>query len=369
MPTSPEPISIAEALSSASETRALVLGTGVLNQVRPLFETHFGNQPAVVVADPTTFSLAGAEVEKQFETLPHLRPYIFPEEVYAEHEYVLGLEHYLKQHDCVPIAVGSGVVNDLTKLAAHRAGRPYLCCATAASMDGYTAFGASITLNGSKQTFNCSAPVAVLAPLEIISRAPPEMTASGYADLAAKIPAGADWLLADALDVEPLNARAWRIVQSGLRRALSNPAELRTGSTEALSLLTEGLMLGGFAMQWLKSSRPASGAEHQFSHLWDMQRHTHDGRAPSHGFKVAIGSLAAIALYESLLQSPIERLDIDAAVLQWPIEADCETPARLVFSSPDLRELAVQELRAKWVSHETLRHQLALLKDRWPELM
>ena len=212
------------------------------------------------MADPTTFSLAGAKVEKQFETLPHLRPYIFPEEVYAEHEYVLGLEHYLKQHDCVPIAVGSGVVNDLTKLAAHRAGRPYLCCATAASMDGYTAFGASITLNGSKQTFNCPAPVAVLAP-SMISRAPPEMTASGYADLAAKIPAGADWLLADALDVEPLNARAWRIVQSGLRRALSNPAELRTGSTEALSLLTEGLMLGGFAMQWLKSSRPASGPD------------------------------------------------------------------------------------------------------------
>ena len=48
MPTSPEPISIAEALSSASVTRALVLGTGVLNQVRPLFETHFGNQPALI---------------------------------------------------------------------------------------------------------------------------------------------------------------------------------------------------------------------------------------------------------------------------------------------------------------------------------
>ena len=51
-------------------------------------------------------------------------------------------------------------------------------------------------------------------------------------------------------------------------------------------------MFGGFAMQSSKSSRPASGAEHQFSHLWDMQHHTHNGVAPSHGFKVGVATLA-----------------------------------------------------------------------------
>ena len=95
----------------------------------------------------------------------------------------------LKNHDAIPIAVGSGTINDLTKLSSHLTGRRYMCVGTAASMDGYTAFGASITADGSKQTFNCPAPQACLADLDIICQAPIEMTASGYADLFAKITA------------------------------------------------------------------------------------------------------------------------------------------------------------------------------------
>ena len=76
--------------------------------------------------------------------------------------------------------------------------------------------------------------------------------------------------------------------------------------------------MSGFAMQAAQSSRPASGAEHQFSHLWDMQHHTHDGVAPSHGFKVGIGTLASLALYEVLLRRDLEHLDVDAAVARWP---------------------------------------------------
>src|SRR5262249_43134172 len=151
-----------------------------------------------------------------------------------------------------------------------------------ASMDGYTAFGASITYRGAKQTFQCPAPVAVVADIDLIRRAPAEMTASGYADLIAKITAGADWIVADALAVESIDARAWSIVQGGLRPSLADPKNARAGNVHAIAQLVEGLMLGGFAMQWSKSSRPASGAEHQFSHLWDMEHHVHGNRAPSH---------------------------------------------------------------------------------------
>ena len=49
--------------------------------------------------------------------------------------------------------------------------------ATAASMDGYTAYGASITKDGSKQTFDCPAPRAVVADIDVIRAAPPELTA------------------------------------------------------------------------------------------------------------------------------------------------------------------------------------------------
>ena len=101
------------------------------------------------------------------------------------------MQEALGSVEAIPVAVGSGTINDLTKLAAHRLGRPYLVVATAASMDGYTAYGASITANGSKQTFDCPAPRAVLADLEVIAGAPGGMNASGYADLLAKNVAGA----------------------------------------------------------------------------------------------------------------------------------------------------------------------------------
>jgi glycerol-1-phosphate dehydrogenase [NAD(P)+] len=74
--------------------------------------------------------------------------------------------------------------------------------------------------------------------------------------------------------------------------------------------LIEGLLMTGLAMQYCQSSRPASGAEHQFSHLWDMQHHRHFERTPWHGCKVAIGTLAATMLYEQLMAEGMEDLDV-----------------------------------------------------------
>jgi glycerol-1-phosphate dehydrogenase [NAD(P)+] len=57
----------------------------------------------------------------------------------AEHHFVIQLEEALKGRGAMPLAVGSGTINDLTKLAAHRAAGPYMAVATAAYIDGYTA--------------------------------------------------------------------------------------------------------------------------------------------------------------------------------------------------------------------------------------
>jgi len=274
----------------------------------------------------------------------------------------------LKGRDAIPVAVGSGTLNDLTKLAAHRAGRPYLAVATAASMDGYTAFGASITYEGSKQTFRCPAPTAVVADLDVICAAPAGMNASGYADLLAKTTAGADWLVADALGVEPIDRMAWVIVQGGLREALADPAGVRNRDREAVRQLTEGLMLAGFAMQSAKTSRPASGAEHQFSHLWDMQHLVHAGRAPSHGFKVGIATLAVAGLYEYLLARELDDLDVASCCAQWPDDAAREKTVRALFSQEALKAVALQESQAKQVDAAGLGRQLETLRRVWPDL-
>jgi glycerol-1-phosphate dehydrogenase [NAD(P)+] len=367
----PAPVGVAEALGSAHQTRALLLGAGVVTHVPAVFREQFPNARAVVVCDAMTWLIAGQTVQTELFAagLARLEPFVFRDPaLYAEHRFVEQLEQALAAHDAIPVAVGSGTINDLVKLAAHRVGRSYLCVATAASMDGYTAFGASITFRGAKQTFNCPAPRAVVADIDIIRRAPAEMTASGYADLQAKITAGADWLLADALGVEPIDARAWTIVQGGLDDALSDPAGARAGRASAITPLVEGLMLGGFAMQWTKSSRPASGAEHQFSHLWDMEHHTHHGAAPSHGFKVGVATLAVTTLYEQLFGQSLSQLDIDACCARWPDRAQAEADVRRRFAGNDFVETAVQETLAKHVTVAELRAQLQRLVALWPDL-
>ena len=47
------------ALRHANDTRHLLIGTGILNDVGNVLEQAFGQQPAVVVADDNTYAIAG----------------------------------------------------------------------------------------------------------------------------------------------------------------------------------------------------------------------------------------------------------------------------------------------------------------------
>src|SRR2546421_912504 len=179
---------IDRALRSASDTRLLLIQPGIRREAASIFRQEFGCEAVIIVADENTFASAGRDVRDSFQSARQTpETFIFGPTVYADDRCVSELTTALKKANAIPVAVGSGTINDLTKLAAHRAGRPYMVIATAASMDGYTAYGASITAKGSKQTFDCPAPRVVLADLEVIATAPAEMNAAGYADLLAKV--------------------------------------------------------------------------------------------------------------------------------------------------------------------------------------
>ena len=239
---------LSSALRVARETQACVIGSGVLAEVPTLFNDCFGAQEwqPLVVADPRTMAVAGESVKQALgaESMLLDAPQLYAEMVHVE----TVMARLAQQNRFVPVAVGSGTINDVAKLAAGRLGRPYMVVATAASMDGYSAYGASITAKGLKQTFSCAAPRAIVADLEVMRLAPPEMVAAGYADLLAKVVAGADWLLADAIGVEPLDKVAWGIVQQGLREVLAEPAAIAAGEHGAFGRFVEGLMLGGIAI-------------------------------------------------------------------------------------------------------------------------
>ena len=292
-----EVIDIPEGLQS----KLCILGEGVLSEVPATVKKLWPGREVQLIADENTWDAAGKEVYRFLaeKGIPLAEPKIFPRKpmLHADYEYVQELLPLVAGK--APVAVGSGTVNDLTKRASFEAKCDgYLCVATACSVDGYTAFGAAISVNNFKQTLECPAPLAIIADSRVLSSAPQDMTASGYADLAAKIVAGGDWYIADAMGETPFDSFAWNIVQRNLRSWLASPERLKANDPERLAALFNGLASTGFAMQYYKESRPASGAEHLFSHVWEMDGVKKDGVAPSHGFKVSVGNLISTAMME-----------------------------------------------------------------------
>lgn len=365
-------IAIEEALERARDTKALEFGVGCMKKVPDMFKKLFPGKKAIVVADNNTFKAAGQTVDTYLREsgLDVETPFIFEDpELFAEWKYIEQLEAYLKERDVIAVAVGSGVINDLTKLVSHHLGRRYIIVGTAASMDGYTAYGASITYEGNKQTFDCPAPMGAALDPTIAAKAPEGMSASGYADLMAKIPAGADWIIADCVGSEAVDPFAFALVQDKLRDALSEPDAVAAGDVEATGKLADGLIMSGFAMQAISSSRPASGTDHQFSHFWDMEGLCYEGKHVSHGFKVAIGTLVSTACLEYLLTKDFTKLDIEACLAAWPTWDEMEAHIRKIFAGkPGHLARGLVESKGKYCDKETLRKQLEAVKNNWPEL-
>ena len=359
---------IFENLPAAIHTKSVVLGKNALSRTGQMLENLFPQRSAVIIADKITWEIAGRKVYEHIESssVKQHRPYVITDpELSAEWKYVQILEDFLASTDAIPVAVGSGVINDLTKLASFRTGRPYICIGTVASSDGYAAFGASIIRDGSKQTFECNAPYGIIMDTDIISHAPRHLTAAGYADLMAKITAGADWIAADAAKAEPINRAAFDLSQSGLRKIVS---DFDIDSGNSIEGLVHGLLQSGFAMQLNESSRPASGTEHLFCHLWDVQNLKLDGKNISHGFQVGIGVIVSTLLYEALLLTDIENMNISACAAAWPTWKDTEKHIAELFKDyPQMTDACIQQTRLKYPTPDELFSQLSAFKSSWPE--
>jgi len=282
-----------------------VIREGALSVAPGEYRKIWGNRTPLLIADHNTWKVAGKSLRDMFlkDGFVEVPVYIFADEgmVYADDRHVAEVRSQIEGKDVVPVAIGSGTLNDLVKRASFECGKDYMVVATAPSVDGYTATGAAITVDGFKITLDCPPPALVIADTASLREAPYPMIASGYGDLAAKITAGADWLIADQLGIEPIVPSVWDMVQRPLRSQLSDPKGLAARESAVIDGLFLGLVQVGYAMQRYKDSRPASGADHLMSHVWEMDHLCVDGVAVSHGFKVAIGTLCSTAMMTELL--------------------------------------------------------------------
>ena len=363
---------ILKALEIINETKNAVLGYRNIQEISSYFKHCFKKRDVVLVADSNTFEAAGRNINSIFSAdneLNVFKPYIFDEEeLHAEYKYVERLREYLKKCSAIPVAVGSGTVNDIVKLASSECGLEYMIIPTAASVDGYTAYGASITKDNYKQTISCPAPSAIFSDIDIIANAPAEMNAAGYADLIAKIPAGADWIIADALGIESINTTAWKLLQDNLRDWVSNPEGIEKCDHKALTGLMEGLIMSGISMQYAQTSRPASGAEHLFSHLLDNHNYKYKNKTPLHGIKVGIGSIESEKIYEKMLLMNSDDINPDLIKAKRPEWKIIEQNINKAFSDKSLAEQVIIQSKKKYIDSEELASRWSHVKKIWPEL-
>jgi len=362
---------INEALKISSSTKVVEFGSGILDCVPRLFEKYFPGKTALVFADTNTWKAAGERVFYEFGKagVPATTFIITDKSFHPDPEYIDMVEAALSSmENAVYVAVGSGVINDLAKLVSYRHGQQYICVATAASVDGYTSSSAIVNDDrGAKINIKVDAPLIVVADSSVLAAAPWQMNAAGYADLAAKVSAGAEWMISDLFGTEPITDAGWHVTQDYLKEMIDDPDGIRSGDPDSIEKVFLGLTLCGIGMEVAGSSRPASAAEHLYSHYCDMTHHKFNGDYVSHGYQVAVGELTLCAFFDALLEMDLSTIDVDALVEAWPSLEEEQQRALDIYKDFPVPTLGYEEISKKWQPKEEVREELLKLKVVWPE--
>ena len=282
------------------DIQAIRVGSGVMQEL-PGILRDLGASHIFLVADNYTYEAAGRQVEQLLDQagLAYHKRVFQTETPLVPNEYALGsvLAAMTSQDDML-LAVGSGTLNDVTKYVSARTGMPYVIAATAPSMDGYASTVAPTILDGFKTTLPAVYPAAIVADVDILKDAPMPMLTAGFGDIIGKFTSLADWRLSHQLNGEYYCPEVAGVIEAAVETCAANAQALAQREPQAIQAVTEALILSGLAMGMVGVSRPASGAEHQMAHYWEMDALRRGEEHPLHGNAVGVGTVLAASLYE-----------------------------------------------------------------------
>lgn len=196
-----------------------------------------------------------------------------------------------RSYDAV-VGIGGGRILDVAKYAATRAGLPMVAVATNLAHDGICSPVASLENRQGKGSYGVSMPLAVVVDLDYVRGAPEPMILGGVGDVLSNLSAINDWLLAHRVLGEPVDGLSVALAQTAAEAVLHRSDSFR--SDEFLVVLAQSLVISGMAMSVAGSSRPCSGACHEFIHAVDQM---FPGLA-DHGELAGVGALFATFLRE-----------------------------------------------------------------------
>jgi len=258
---------------------------------------------AYIISDLNTWAAAGEQVAAIL-TASHFpyTSYCFQTTALEPEEHSVGSAVMHFDHECdLVIGIGSGVINDISKIVSAVAGKPYIIVATAPSMDGYASATSSVTRDGLKVSLNSKSADLIIGDIDILKNAPLQMMKAGLGDMLAKYVSICEWRLGNLICGEYYCEEVADLVRSALQRCVENAEGLLKRDEDAVLAVFDGLVITGIAMKYAGLSRPASGLEHYISHSLDMRGEAFGTPVSLHGLQCAIGTLVSAQLYEKIL--------------------------------------------------------------------
>ena len=292
----------------SARLRQAVVKSGATGELARIVR-GYGGAKAYVLCDPNTFAAAGIRVLRALTVNGiEYTIYQFPESRTEPDEKAVGSAFLHFDHSCdILIGVGSGVINDIGKILAKMTGVPYVIVATAPSMDGFASSTSSVVRDGLKVSVDSKCPDAVIGDTDILKEAPLPMLRAGLGDMLAKYVSVCEWRIGHLVTGEYYCEKVASIIRAALKKCVDNAGGIISREPAAVEAVMEGLILSGIAADYAGVSRPVSGVEHYFSHLWDMRALEFGTPWSLHGIQCGVGTVLALKGYERLLQLTPDR--------------------------------------------------------------
>ena len=346
----------------------VIVGNGVIAQL-PDIIAKYGSKKPFILADVNTFAAAGEAVCDLLDAqaIAYSR-YIFPDTALEPDEKAVGslMLHY--DHSCdLVIGVGSGVINDIGKILSSITGHRYIIVATAPSMDGYASATSSMARDSLKISLNTRCADVILGDIDILKNAPLHMLKSGLGDMLAKYISIAEWRIAHLITGEYYCEEVAQLIRSALKKCVDNAEGLLKREDAAIQAVFEGLVIGGIAMTYAGVSRPASGVEHYFSHVWDMRGLEFGTPVDLHGIQCAKATLVSAKLYEAVKAMTPDKAKATAFVQDFCYDNWSETLRSFLGRSAETM-IALEEKEGKY-RKETHPARFAIIQNNWSQIL
>ena len=343
------------------------IGSHILKEIPDLVRKH--GSKVFMISDRNTQKAAGEEVADILKKEGMLvGSHCFDQAKVEPDESAVGsvLMHFNTDCDYI-VVVGSGTLNDIGKLVSSVTGRPYMIVGTAPSMDGFASATSSVIRDGLKISLATTAPVAIVADTSVMKDAPERLLQSGIGDMFAKYISICEWRISHVINDEYYCPKVASLVRDALKRCARNAGALMQRQEEAVAAVTEGLIYAGLAMAMAGVSRPASGMEHYFSHVWDMRGEEFKTPADYHGIQCGIATQTCIRIYDEIKKI---RPDYDTArayVESFSWDSWKEDLRGFLGKSAEAM-IALEEKEQKY-NPATHQDRFNIIKSRWDDIL